>query len=182
LFNIKVIIIIVCGLHQTVYRSGYIIMDGAFRKIDIDQWDEEKLIEEELYEPYSLPSPQAVARAKELEREVRGLLTRGDMMTALRLVLTDPPYGPDHTEAKSIALSTISSIIFSTKSADISGLIRQLNQQEQDNLMKYIYKGMETPDETGGNACAILLGWHEKLIEVAGLGSIARVMTDHRRV
>ena len=48
----------------------------AFRKIDIDQFDEDKLVEEELYDPYPLAPAQAASRAKEVEREVRGLLTR----------------------------------------------------------------------------------------------------------
>lgn len=48
----------------------------AFRKIDIDQYDEDKLVEEELYEPYPLAPAQAASRSKEVEREVRGLLTR----------------------------------------------------------------------------------------------------------
>ncbi|TQS32984.1 hypothetical protein Golomagni_06686 [Golovinomyces magnicellulatus] len=81
-----------------------------------------------------------------------------------------------------------------------------------DVLMKYIYKGMSaghagpgvkspskvTPQSTGGfsqigsrpgatneptsAAMSVLLSWHEKLVEVAGLGCIGRTMTDWRRV
>ncbi|PNY24116.1 Actin-related protein 2/3 complex subunit 5 [Tolypocladium capitatum] len=81
-----------------------------------------------------------------------------------------------------------------------------------DVLMKYIYKGMAvghpggasktpsrvTPQPTGGfsqigsrpgvsnepasGSMSVLLSWHEKLVEVAGLGSIGRTMTDWRRV
>ncbi|CEJ80528.1 Putative Actin-related protein 2/3 complex subunit 5 [[Torrubiella] hemipterigena] len=80
-----------------------------------------------------------------------------------------------------------------------------------DVLMKYIYKGMSshaapglkspskvTPQSTGGfsqigsrpgasnesasSAMSVLLSWHEKLVEVAGLGCIGRTMTDWRRV
>ncbi|KJZ75083.1 hypothetical protein HIM_05569 [Hirsutella minnesotensis 3608] len=81
-----------------------------------------------------------------------------------------------------------------------------------DVLMKYIYKGMAlghpagagrspskvTPQSTGGfsqiaarpgasnepaaGALSVLLSWHEKLVEVAGLGCIGRTMTDWRRV
>jgi len=31
-------------------------------------------------------------------------------------------------------------------------------------------------------AMSVLLSWHEKVVEVAGIGSIVRVMTDRRRV
>lgn len=67
------------------------------------------------------------------------------------------------------------------------------------------YKGMAmsqpksasrvTPQSTGGfgsrsgvsnepasAAMSVLLSWHEKLVEVAGLGCIGRTMTDWRRV
>lgn len=81
-----------------------------------------------------------------------------------------------------------------------------------DVLMKYIYKGMAaaappvprsaasasvTPQATGfsqaggrpgganesvGAAMSVLLSWHEKVVDVAGLGSVGRTMTDWRRV
>ena len=36
--------------------------------------------------------------------------------------------------------------------------------------------------EGGGQAMSVLLSWHEKLVEIAGPGSIIRVMTDRRTV
>lgn len=77
-----------------------------------------------------------------------------------------------------------------------------------DCLMKYIYKGMAgvptpggsgtiSPQPTGGfsqvgrragagegsgQAMSVLLSWHEKVVEIAGLGTISRVMTDRRTV
>ncbi|KAF2403622.1 Arp2/3 complex 16 kDa subunit ARPC5 [Trichodelitschia bisporula] len=78
-----------------------------------------------------------------------------------------------------------------------------------DTLMKYIYRGMalnssHTPSgpkaispqptgfsqishrslggDTSGQAMSVLLSWHEKVVEIAGPGSIARVMTDRRTV
>jgi len=78
-----------------------------------------------------------------------------------------------------------------------------------DVLMKYLYKGMATsrpargstltPQSTGaafsqiggrpgaanessGGAMSVLLSWHEKVVEVAGLGCVGRCMTDWRKV
>jgi len=80
-----------------------------------------------------------------------------------------------------------------------------------DVLMKYLYKGMAssgtgktpsrgstlTPQSTGfsqmggrpgagnessGAAMSVILSWHEKVVEVAGLGSVGRCMTDWRKV
>ena len=36
--------------------------------------------------------------------------------------------------------------------------------------------------EGGGQAMSVLLSWHEKCVEIAGVGSIVRVMTDRRTV
>jgi actin related protein 2/3 complex subunit 5 len=77
-----------------------------------------------------------------------------------------------------------------------------------DTLTKYLYKGMSqtgspskpgvspTPTggfsqiagrsfgggEGGGQMMSVLLSWHEKVVEVAGVGSVVRVMTDRRTV
>lgn len=36
--------------------------------------------------------------------------------------------------------------------------------------------------ENTGSAMSVLLSWHEKVVDVAGLGSIERCMTDWRKV
>ncbi|PQE03248.1 arp2 3 complex subunit protein [Rutstroemia sp. NJR-2017a BBW] len=79
-----------------------------------------------------------------------------------------------------------------------------------DCLMKYLYKGMTSktpatattskltpqstgfsqigggrpgaPNESSGAAMSVLLSWHEKVVEVAGLGCVGRCMTDWRKV
>ncbi|EEH36767.1 hypothetical protein PAAG_07185 [Paracoccidioides lutzii Pb01] len=80
-----------------------------------------------------------------------------------------------------------------------------------DCLMKYLYKGMAahsydnvspskklslSPQSTGfsqiqarnhgegggGQQMSVLLSWHEKLVDIIGVGSIVRVMTDRRTV
>lgn len=51
-------------------------------------------------------------------------------------------------------------IINITKSSDIPVIVKSLSLDEQDMLMKYIYKGLASP-ELG--ASAVLLGWHEKV-------------------
>lgn len=37
-------------------------------------------------------------------------------------------------------------------------------------------------NESAGAAMSVLLSWHEKVVDVAGLGCIGRTMTDWRRV
>lgn len=110
-------------------------------------------------------------------------------------VTSESPLLPD----QNITLQTLLTILNSTKSTDISGAIRLLPQDDQDTLMKYLYRGMATPG--GGDiSCSILLAWHEKvciyvcvlhalrvltrtqLTEIAGTGCIVRTMTDRRIV
>ena len=64
-------------------------------------------------------------------------------------------------------LSSLLDILNATRSSDIATIVKQLSLDEQDTLMKYIYKGLSVP-ELG--ASPVLLGWHEKvrfLIQIA---------------
>lgn len=53
-------------------------MDGSFRKIDIDQYDEDVLLESELYEPDPRDPAQVLSDAKQKAATVRQSLARYD--------------------------------------------------------------------------------------------------------
>jgi actin related protein 2/3 complex subunit 5 len=65
------------------------------------------------------------------------------------------------------------------QAAQVESVVKQLDNDQRDLLMKYIYRGFETPSD---NSSAHLLLWHEKVFEEAGVGSVVRVMTDRKRV
>ncbi|SYW81843.1 uncharacterized protein UHO2_00348 [Ustilago hordei] len=153
-----------------------------FRKIDIDQYDEDVISNEELVEPYPKSPEQALSDAKAKSIEVRTLIGRGDIAGALALILTDYPYGPNVVEAKTITLQSLLEIVNSTKSSDIPAAVKATSLYQRDALMKYLYKGLELGGEEEGINCAVLLGWHERLTEVAGTGCIVRAMSDRRTV
>ena len=46
------------------------------------------------------------------------------------------------------------------KAGDIEGTLKQLSQEEQDILLKFIYKGFREPTDS---SCGSLLSWHEKV-------------------
>jgi len=46
-----------------------------------------------------------------------------------------------------------------------------------DNLMKYIYRGLEQARFSG-----VLLKWHAQVVATAGLGPIVRAMADRKTV
>ncbi|KAG5219898.1 arp2/3 complex [Salix suchowensis] len=154
-------------------------MDTAFRKIDIDIYDEDILQESELYEPFPQDAAQALNEAKQRQSAVRGALAkcvrehffdsctpvdlecRGDVPGALSIALENAPYGPNVEDAKVLTLQTILTILNSTKSTEVSSVIKALSQDSQDALMKYLYKGMAMPG-WGDISGSVLLGWHEK--------------------
>ncbi|KAG2090363.1 actin-related protein 2/3 complex subunit 5 [Suillus discolor] len=153
----------------------------SFRKIDIDAYDEDVILEGELCEPDPRDPAQVLSDAKQKQAAVRSTLARGDIPGALGIALDGIPYGPNVEEAKNLTLQTVVSILNSTKSSEIISVVKALSQDAQDTLMKYLYKGMGMPG-WGDVSGSVLLGWHEKLTEVAGTGCIVRVMTDRRSV
>ncbi|KAI1795403.1 arp2/3 complex 16 kDa subunit [Ganoderma leucocontextum] len=156
-------------------------MDVNFRKIDIDLYDEDALLDGELYDSDPRDPAQALDDTRQNAAAVRSSLSRNDYVGALTLVLGNAPYGPSVEEAKNLNLQTLVSILNSTKGTDIPGIVKALSPDAQDTLMKYLYKGMALPG-WGDVSGSVLLGWHEKLTEVAGTGCIVRAMTDRRLV
>ncbi len=65
------------------------------------------------------------------------------------------------------------------KQNQVEAVVKQLDTDQRDLLMKYIYRGFEFPCE---GSSAHLLFWHEKVFEEAGVGSIVRVLTDRKKV
>ncbi|KAJ7585083.1 arp2/3 complex 16 kDa subunit [Mycena floridula] len=156
-------------------------MDTAFRKIDIDIYDEDILQESELYDADPRDPAQVLDESKQRQVAVRSSLAKNNIVEALSIVLENAPYGPNVEEAKTVTLQTLLTILNTTKAVEIPNVIKALSQEDQDTLMKYLYKGMGMPG-WGDISGSVLLGWHEKLTEIAGTGCIVRTMTDRRTV
>lgn len=68
------------------------------------------------------------------------------------------------------------------RSSDITQIVEQLDGEEQNVLVKYLYKGMGSPlGQSHGNG-GILLTWFEKTVDITGQGPIIRYMSDRRVV
>ncbi|CAM0136507.1 arp2/3 complex subunit [Umbelopsis sp. WA50703] len=153
----------------------------AFRRIDIDQYDEDIYTEDEI-----LADAESGRSVQEIESlvdsratDVRNLLTRGNINDALTKSLEDPPYGHQLQNAKAKNIKTVIDVLNQFRSTDIPTAIKGLDVDQQDVLMKYLYAALSKPEQFNSG---MLLSWHEKLTEVAGTGSIVRVMTDKRTV
>ncbi|KAG0327619.1 hypothetical protein BG004_002737 [Podila humilis] len=153
----------------------------AFRKIDIDALEEDAFGQDELdFQEIGevLPRQEVEAQVNSRAQEVRSLLQHGSNAAALSKALENPPYGRDLEAAKARNTQTVMEVLNSIK-AEVPQLVKGLTPEEQDVLMKYLYAGMAVPEQ---NNSGVLLGWHEKLTEVAGQGCIVRVITDRRTV
>ncbi|KHN97356.1 Arp2/3 complex subunit [Metarhizium album ARSEF 1941] len=179
-------------------------LSDAWRIIKIDAYNEDSSVN---FDTSTLHPPQpeiSEAEVRQLSGQVRQLLRGGDAEGALRGCLETPVYNGSE------AAKTIIEVLQSIKASDMSPLLKSVYEspggsESLDVLMKYIYKGMAagqpkpasrvTPQSTGGfgarpgasnepaaAAMSVLLSWHEKLVDVAGLGCIGRTMTDWRRV
>uniref|UniRef100_A0A6I8RDK6 Actin-related protein 2/3 complex subunit 5 n=1 Tax=Xenopus tropicalis TaxID=8364 RepID=A0A6I8RDK6_XENTR len=107
------------------------------------------------------------------------LLATGNMMGALQAALKNPPINTKNQSAKDRAEHLVLKVLISFKANDIEKAVQSLDKNNMDLLMKYIYKGFESPSD---NSSAVLLQWHEKALAVAGVGSIVRVLTARKTV
>ncbi len=77
------------------------------------------------------------------------------------------------------AFQLVLRVLMSVKQNQVDSVVKKLDNDQKDLLMKYIYRGFETPTD---NSSAHLLFWHEKVFDDADVGSIVRVLTDRKRV
>ncbi|KAH8708575.1 actin-related protein 2/3 complex subunit 5 [Phaeosphaeriaceae sp. PMI808] len=181
-----------------------------WRTINIDALDPDSPANFDLSSFTPTIAPLSAADVQNLSQQIRQLLRSGDNEGALQGALDTPPYGADD-KAKELHLAVVIEILQSIRQSDMSPILGRIytapgGTEALDVLMKYVYKGMAqasppsntrniTPQATGfsqvhirgggeggGQAMSVLLSWHEKLVEIAGPGSIVRVMTDRRTV
>lgn len=84
----------------------------------------------------------------------------------------------DSTAALATSLTTSDptatlSVLGTVKSTGILDVLKSLDSEQLDALMRAIYKGLAAPAD---NNCAILLSWHEKVVELGGEGVIVRAL------
>ncbi|KAI8872672.1 ARP2/3 complex 16 kDa subunit (p16-Arc) [Ramicandelaber brevisporus] len=107
---------------------------------------------------------------------IRQLLSRGNGADALVKALENPPYGRNiDILTKEAAATLVIDSLQAIRAQDAAGIAQKLSIEERDVLSKYLYHGLARPAQFN---CAVLLMWHEKLVEAGGLGTLVRTMTD----
>ncbi|RUP44736.1 actin-related protein ARPC5 [Jimgerdemannia flammicorona] len=140
----------------------------SFRRIDVDQYDEERFGEEELLAEYdSGRDPREVAAAVQSRNvDVRNLLQRGNSTGALAKALEDPPYGRNHDAAKVQNTQTVMEVLNQFRAAEIATAINSLDAAQREVLMKYLYAGLAKPEQFNST---LLLNWHKEVRGVEGI-------------
>ncbi|ODV87452.1 hypothetical protein CANARDRAFT_229983 [[Candida] arabinofermentans NRRL YB-2248] len=146
-----------------------------WRRIDIDQYDPEAQ-----YEADDLNLPAYTLQDIEPKlSELRTQLSRGSAIQALKLGLDDPPYG-SAPNVKSAYLLSVLEILQTIKQSEISGLVKELDLDEIDVLVKFLYSLMALKE--GQKSGGVLLTWFDKAIEIVGEGPIVRYMSDELKM
>ncbi|KAM9283815.1 actin-related protein 2/3 complex subunit 5 [Morus bassanus] len=159
--------------------AKHTVSSARFRRVDVDEYDENKFVDEE-----EGGDGQAGPDEGEVDsclRQYPSAAGRGkrNMMAALQAALKNPPINTKNQAVKDRAESIVLKVLISFKANDIEKAVQSLDKNGVDLLMKYIYKGFESPSD---NSSAVLLQWHEKALAAGGVGSIVRVLTARKTV
>jgi len=115
-----------------------------------------------------------IQEVQAVKDEVERYLSQGNALKALQSAIANPPNAKDE-KVKDLAGATVTQALAAIGEGDIAKTLNDLNAEEQNTVMKYVYKGMSL-----GANCAALLKWHSALYERNGAGIIMRAMVDRK--
>eukprot|EP01098_Paradermamoeba_levis_P003095 TRINITY_DN1444_c0_g1_i1.p1 TRINITY_DN1444_c0_g1~~TRINITY_DN1444_c0_g1_i1.p1 ORF type:complete len:147 (+),score=37.38 TRINITY_DN1444_c0_g1_i1:107-547(+) len=113
------------------------------------------------------------ANATTREQNVNKSLNGGRTLDALHAALENPPVGSKDAAVIDKSTALVVNVCTSVKDNEIQKHIDGLSDDEQNTLMKYLYKGLESGDNSTS-----LLKWHSSLVEKGGLGLIVRALSE----
>ncbi|ODV89303.1 hypothetical protein CANCADRAFT_3928 [Tortispora caseinolytica NRRL Y-17796] len=153
------------------------------------------VVDEPLEKPAAQVSSYSSSDFQTWTNDIKSKASRGDAVGAIMQAVNAPPYGISEP-VKSAFLSAVSAAIVSVKSSEIPSVIKSMDVNQRDVLLKYLYWSMAHPptatpsagrygavptSASGGTTTGIILSYFEKLMTVAGEGDISRVLSDRRQ-
>ncbi len=95
-------------------------------------------------------------------------LRAGKIQEAASIALENPPFGSKNQALKDRNTSLVmkSVVALGQKDTEVSAFLEGLSPDSADVLMKYVYKGLTKPDNSG-----LLLKIHSQLVEKCGMGT-----------
>ncbi|KAL0483515.1 actin-related protein 2/3 complex, subunit 5 [Acrasis kona] len=120
-----------------------------------------------------------VKELAEREKVVSGLVRKDDKKGALVEALKDAPMGAKDDKVKIDSAAVVYQVLSSAKDTEIDALVEGLDADQQDLLMKYVYRCLSTGESASSN---ILFKWHKAVVGKAGMGAVVRVLTERKTV
>ncbi|KAM9988278.1 hypothetical protein ACTFIZ_003648 [Dictyostelium cf. discoideum] len=111
------------------------------------------------------------------EKEVTKALNAGKPQDALNVALADPPVYTKTGAIKDQNATIVLNLLGSFKDKDVETSVETLNDDQLDILMKYVYRGLAT-----GENSPIFFKWHECVLKKGGAGTIIRVISEKKTV
>jgi actin related protein 2/3 complex subunit 5 len=99
-------------------------------------------------------------------------------MADLDTLLATAPAGSKDLGAKAAHADQVFAALDKIADSKIDVTIEAMTPDAGDVLLKYVYRGLETPSER----TASLFKWQAKLSEKFGVGAIVRVLSDRKTV
>ncbi|XP_015789278.1 actin-related protein 2/3 complex subunit 5 [Tetranychus urticae] len=147
-------------------------VSSGFRKIDIDSFNDDVFKEDD----------QVVSQSSGTsldDKEILQLCSAGKHYEAIKSIFDLQPQSSGDSAIKELAFNLIMQVFLAVKTGDIDRIVDKLDTDQIDLLMKYVYKGFESPQE---GSSSNLLVWHDKIFRKSGHGAIVRVLTDKKKV
>ncbi|CAO4361291.1 unnamed protein product [Caenorhabditis nigoni] len=146
--------------------------DTSYRTYNVDDYDPAQF--------YDHHENQETPNSGPDEVQVRQFMESNNLEDALKSVILSPPLGHAEQDLKERCTNLVVLVLHSFKSVEIEEMVRKLELEDGDILMKYVYKGMQLSSDSA--MCQTLLTWHSHIVERFGHGSIIRVFSGRLRL
>ena len=100
------------------------------------------------------------------------------MAATVKSLLDEAPLGSKDAALKSAHASKVFGALEKVNEKQAQEIVDSLEPDQGDILLKYVYRGLETP----GDKNLALFKLQQKLVDKFGVGSIVRVLADRKTV